>query len=49
MEHVVEPIAKVSLLRKHSEWIDEQVLERWRGAGSPEPAAHGAASSGGGP
>lgn len=37
-----------AMLRKHSEWIDEQVLERWRGAGSPEPA-HGAVDARGGP
>jgi hypothetical protein len=36
------------MLRKHSQWIDEQTVARWKAAGSPVHAAH-AVDVGGGP
>jgi hypothetical protein len=36
-----------AMLRKHSEWINQRTIDRWRAAGSPIPA-HGAAAQGGG-
>jgi hypothetical protein len=38
-----------AMLRRHSEWIDNETESRWREAGSPVPAAHGAVDAGGGP
>lgn len=37
------------MLRKHSQWIDEQTVARWKAAGSPVHAAHAAAGQGGTP